>query len=241
MKHKPVIYRILSILFLIEPLIKVLYFKVVTNFDLSVILTNLSERGNFREVFDFWLVFPIAGLMLLRVRKWTYFVFLGLLGYLFFSIMTYEEFTWPYNSSSPLFYHYLIVFLSIAAFTYFLIPSVREPFFDRRLRWWENKPRYKTLIPGQITDGKMNFPTEILDISQTGAFIKDSEHLNLGEIFFLECEFQGVHLSLAFEVISKHMVSRQIGFGIQFRPSSILQKVKIYKFIQRLKSSGTLS
>ncbi len=240
MKHKPVIYRILSVLFLIEPLIKVLYFKIITDFDLSIILSNLSERGNFREVFDFWLVFPIAGLMLIRVRKWTYFAFLALLGYLFFSIMTYEQFTWPYNSDSPLFYHYLIVFLSIAAFTYFLIPAVREPFFNRKLRWWENKPRYKALIPGKVKTAKTTFDTELMDISQTGAFLKDSELLILGDVYQLDCEYEGIMLNIPFEVVSKHMVSRQVGFGIQFKPQSLFQKIRVFKLIKKLRSNGNL-
>ena len=103
MKYKPLVFRILSVFFMIEPLIKVLYFKALTHFDFSQIFDNLFSHHSLRDIFDFWLVFPLAGLMLLRLRKWTYFGFLALIGYLFFSIMTYERYTWPYNSSSPLF------------------------------------------------------------------------------------------------------------------------------------------
>lgn len=236
MKNKPLIYRILSVFFLVEPLIKILYFKAVTQFDFSQIFANLLSRHSVREIFDFWLVFPIAGLMLVRVRKWSYFGFLGLLAYLFFSIMTYERFTWPYNSSSPLVYHYVVVFFSIAIFTYFLIPQVREPFFNRKVRWWETKPRYKASIPGKVTGKNVTFETQILDMSVTGAFLRDSDYLVLGETFTLECEYQDISFSAPVEVVSKHMVNKQIGYGVHFKPRSILQKLRIYNLVQRLKT-----
>ncbi len=237
MKHKPLIFKILSVFFIVEPLIKILYFKALTHFDFSQIFSNLMARHSAREVFDFWLVFPLAGLMLIKVRKWSYFGFLALLGYLFFSIMTYERFTWPYNSSSPLLYHYLVVFFSIAIFTYFLVPQVREPFFNRRVRWWETKPRYKTLIPGKVSGSKLTFETEILDISVTGAFLKDSDLLVLGERYNLECEYMGMNLQIPFEVISKHLIAKQVGYGIHFRPSSIFQKIRLHKLVQRLRKN----
>jgi hypothetical protein len=237
MKYKPLVFRILSIFFMIEPLIKVLYFKALTHFDFNQIFDNLFSHHSLRDIFDFWLVFPLAGLMLLRLRKWTYFGFLALIGYLFFSIMTYERYTWPYNSSSPLFYHYGVVFFAIAIFTYFLIPEVREPFFNRKLRWWETKPRYQALIPGTLSVRNLTFETQILDISVTGAFVKDSDLLVLGDTYQLQFEYQGISIQVPVEVVSKHMINKQIGYGIHFRPLSIVQKLRIYKTVQRLRKS----
>jgi hypothetical protein len=135
MKNKPFIFTLLSVLCLIKSLIKVLYFKVSTQFDFLVIFASLLARDSFREVVDFWLIFPIAGPLILKLRPWTYFALLGVLLYINYNIFTYERYTWPYNSDSPFFYNYAVALLSVAVFVYFLSPTVRQPFFDRRVRW----------------------------------------------------------------------------------------------------------
>lgn len=134
MKNKPLIYTILSILCLIEPAIKILYFKAITQFDFAVILANLQARNTFMEVVDFWLIFPIAGLLVTRLRKWTYFAFIAVLAYINYNIFTYEKYTWPYNSDSPFFYNYVVSFLSVAVLVYFMTPKVRTQFFNKRIR-----------------------------------------------------------------------------------------------------------
>ena len=77
-------------------------------------------------------------------------------------------------------------------------------------------------------------------MSVTGAFLRDSDLLVLGEKFILNCDFQGISVSLPVEVISKHFVQKQIGYGVQFKPESIVQKLRLYKIVQRLKSTGQL-
>ena len=137
MRNKPLIFQLLSALFFFEPAIKILYFKASTHFGFITVFENVLSRNSFRDVFDFWIVFPLAGVMLWKLRKWTYFAFLATMSYLVFSILTYEKYTWPYNSDKPLFYHYFIIALTLMTIAYFLAPNVRAPFFNRNLRWWE--------------------------------------------------------------------------------------------------------
>ena len=181
MKEKPLIFKILLILFLIEPIIKIFYFKALTEFDYYVILSNLLSRTGLRDIFDFWLVFPIAGIALIKLRKWSYFIFISMMIYTIFSLMTYEKYTWPYNSETPFSYHYFIVGISIVSLILFLFPSIREPFFNKRLRWWETKTRFKTNIPCKIISSKGTFETKILNLSQSGAFLKDAYNFRSGE------------------------------------------------------------
>lgn len=236
MRNKPLIFQLLSVLFLLEPAIKILYFKASTHFDFTTIFANVMARSGFREVFDFWIVFPIAGLMLWKLRKWTYFAFLSVMTYLIFSIFTYEKYTWPYNSDSPLFYHYFIIVITLLTVGYFLVPDVRAPFFNRKLRWWETKPRYKTLIPAKITGNKITFQSEIINISQTGAFLVDSNHLSPGDVVSLTFESEGLLMEIPVKVVSRHVISSTPGIGVQFFPTSLSQKIQMFRLISRIRN-----
>ncbi len=237
MKNKPLIFTILSILCFIEPAIKILYFKAMTGFDFLVIFANLKARNSFIEVIDFWLIFPIAGLLITKLRKWSYFSFMGILAYIIYNILTYEKYTWPYNSDSPFLYHYLVALTSTAVFLYFLSPKAREPFFDRRVRWWEPKTRYNVQITCKLHSSHVVFPSEILNISQTGAFILGSKYTKVGDKLLMEFNFLGQHITVPVEVMNEHSINNLAGFGVRFKFSTLAQSIRMGKVISILKKS----
>src|SRR5690606_15636441 len=96
-----------------------------------------------------------------------------------FKIFSYEKYTWPYNSDSPFLYNYVIALTAVAVFLYFLSPTVRETFFDRRVRWWETKARYNVLIPCWIQSGGDEIQTDILNISHSGAFVAERDGIKI--------------------------------------------------------------
>ncbi len=226
----------LSIFFLLEPAIKILYFKAATHFDFYTIFENVLSRHSFREIFDFWIVFPVAGVMLWKLRKWTYFAFLAVMSYLIFSILTYEKYTWPYNTDKPLLYHYFVIAITLLTIAYFLAPTVRAPFFNRNLRWWESKPRYRITIPAKVTGNKITFQTEIINISQTGAFLKDNNLLAPGDVISLSFESEGLMMEVPVKVISRHVIADTPGYGVQFFPTSISQKFQMVRLISRIRT-----
>jgi hypothetical protein len=237
MKQKPLLFTILSILCLIEPLIKLFYFKALTHFDFSVIFANLMARTSFMEIFDFWLVFPLAGVALLKIRKWSYFIFLALLAYVIYSFVTYEAYTWPYNSETPFFYNQVVVVMAVVIFVSFLIPQVRRPFFDKRIRWWEPKTRYIVNIPCRVQGKNIVFPSEIMDISKTGAFLRESSYFNIGDELNIEFKYLGMNFNLPVQVMGQHVSRGQAGFGVRFLFISLRQNLTIAKFISSLKGS----
>jgi hypothetical protein len=240
MKNKPFIFTLLSVLCVIEPLIKVLYFKAATHFDFAIIFANLKARNTFFEVFDFWLVFPIAGLLIMKLRKWTYFAFLSLLSYIMYNITTYERYTWPYNSETPFFYNYFVVAMSASVFLYFLLPKTREPFFDRRVRWWESQQRHTVHINCKVHGPHLTFPGQILNISQTGAFLGESPYLKTGERLVLEFNFLGQVIEIPVEVIHHTNVKGQFGYGVQFKYRNFTQSLRMAKVMNVLKKSSAL-
>jgi hypothetical protein len=238
MKNKPLIFTLISILCLIEPIIKILYFKAITHFDFMIIMTNLITRDSARDVFDFWLVYPLAGLLLFKLRRWTYFAFMSLLVYIIYNILTYEKYTWPYNSDSPFMYHYMIVIMASMVFMTFLLPAVREPFFDQRVRWWEPQTRYLVGINCSLKNDSLIFPSEIINISLTGAFLKDSSYFKVGDKLDLEFNFLGNDITLPVMVIHKHSILGRHGYGVKFNFTSFKQNVKVAKIINLIKQSN---
>lgn len=237
MKTKPLIFSILSILCFIEPVIKVLYFKVATHFDFMVIIANLQARNTFMEVFDFWLVFPIAGILIMKLRKWTYFAFMSVLAYIMYNISTYEKYTWPYNSETPFLYNYVVVAASAIVFVFFLFPKVREPFFDRRVRWWEPHSRYAVNITCRVHGMHLTFPSQILNISQTGAFLQESPYLKVGDKLHLEFCFFGQMIDVPVEVVHRSQIRNKSGYGVRFISKNVSSNLKIAKLINIIKRS----
>ena len=213
MKHKPFIFSLLSILCFVEPMIKILYFKAATDFDFLVIISNLLARNTFREVIDFWLVFPIAGLLILKLRRLTYFAFMGVLLYIVHNIVTYEKYTWPYNSDQPFIYNKIV---AMGVFVYFLSPKARQPFFDRRVRWWEPKIRYTVNLNCKLDNGHLCFPSSIMNLSQTGAFISYSPYIKVGDKIQLEFNFLSNVISIPMEIMNEHDILGEKGFGVRF-------------------------
>lgn len=237
MKNKPFVFIVLSFLCLIEPAIKVLYFKAITHFDFVVIFANLKARNSFVEVFDFWLAFPIAGILIMKLRRWTYFAFMTVLAYIIYNISTYEKYTWPYNSDSPFMYNYVVALMSVAVFVSFLFPQLRRPFFDRRIRWWEPQIRYNVQISCKLHSAFLTYSSEILNISKTGAFLKDSVYLKEGERLMMEFNFLGQTIEVPVEVIRQHSDSNLRGYGVKFAFKSFAQSVRMAKVVGVLKSS----
>lgn len=240
MKNKPFIFTLLSILCFIEPAIKVLYFKAITNFDFLVIFANLKARNTFMEVFDFWLVFPLAGMFIFKLRRWTYFAFMSVLGYVIYNIATYEKYTWPYNSDTPFMYNYVVAGLSLVVFTYFLFPQARKPFFDRRVRWWEPKTRYNVSFACKLHSRTLTFNSQILNISETGAFLQDSPYMKVGDQLGMEFNFLGQLITLPVEIVHRSASNGHAGFGVKFNFRTFSQSIRVMRVIRVIRNSHAI-
>ena len=100
MKTKPIPFSSITLFCLFEPVAKLVYFKTTTHFPWDTILSNLMSRDTMSDVFNFWLIFPLAGLTLLKIRAWSYVLFLSLMVFNVYSLVSYEAYTWPYNERS---------------------------------------------------------------------------------------------------------------------------------------------
>lgn len=239
MKTKPIFFKIICCLFLIEPLVKLAYFKITTDFSLTLILSNSLARNSFIDIFSFWLAFPLAGLCLIKLRNWTYFIFLYLLIFNSYVILTYERYTWPYNSDAPFLYNYMLSVVAIIIMATFLLPVIREPFFNDKLRWWETRKRFKLQIPGSIFDDIESSDVWIENMSYTGVLLKTTSKLEIGEEVILSWKYEGFTLSMPVKIVRQHD-SEGVTFGGHFHDLSFQAKIELYRFILYLeKLNGT--
>jgi CheY-like chemotaxis protein len=239
---KPLPIRVVSTIQLLDPLIKILILKISTGFSFLTVIDNISKINGIKSIFDFWLLFPLAGLALLSVRKWSYFAFLALQGYAVFSFLTYEKYSAPYFSEVPLISTQLIMLFNILIIIYFLFPQVRRPFFDRRIRGWENELRYPVEIPCEL-QSKTNKDVEtceILNISKSGAFIITPSKLEDGESLELNFSFYSFDFKLVGTVMTESVYNRAQGYGIQFNFIQYGDKQNMRKLIKALSTLNSV-
>lgn len=70
---------------------------------------------------------------------------------------------------------------------YLVAREVRVPYFFPRIRWWESDPRYKLRVQVKLTrEGQPELEGEIMDLSQSGCFVKTHSYFNFEESIKLD-------------------------------------------------------
>lgn len=236
MKNRPLIFILIAFAHIVEPLIKVLYFKATTPFTFATIVSNISQIHTPREIFEFWFLFPIGGLALLGVKRWSYPVFVGVQLYSIYSHMTYEKYTWPYVSEVPFVSSLVLLFVNALIIIYFAFPDVRRPFFDRSVRWWETRTRYNLRIPMTFT---FNNPSklidcEILNISQSGIFMNYKGAIDIDSEITMNINYKDYNITLKGIVKSQHSYENERGLGIKFKFQNIWENLYMRKIVKQV-------
>jgi hypothetical protein len=131
MKERPLLITVVAFMHILEPLFKIFYFQTKTNFDLSIILSNVTtfEAIGLKGLIDFWLIFPLAGIALLSVKKYAWYFFVTTQAYSIVTHLTYESFSWPYFSEVPFFSSVLLILTNLFLIVYVSVPEIRMLFF----------------------------------------------------------------------------------------------------------------
>lgn len=243
MKNKPILFQILCLLMFMEPLFKILSFKLSTGFAWQTIIENILQMEGLKNIFEFWILFPLGGLALIRIRKWSYLLFIAVQLYSLITILTYKSYQWPYISERPLISTIFVLILNLGLIFYFLLPDIRRPFFDKKERWWEPKTRYSCTIPCAINFGsdKAIFNCHIHNISQTGMFLSGPIELMLQNKISIDFKILDEYFSFKGEVVSRHSVDGIDGHGVKINLRGIKDYFAIRKLITHLKLNATRS
>lgn len=236
MYKKPLLFIILACAHLLEPLIKVIYFKATTSFSFGTVISNIAQIQTTREIFDFWFLFPIGGLALISVKKWSYPIFVSVQAYSIYAHLTYEKYTWPYISEVPFASSLALLFMNVLIIAYFALPDVRRIFFDKSMRWWETRKRYAIRIPVSFhLDGlRQTFNCHLLNISQTGAFINSNLDLEQDANIIMTISYKRLKIKVRCIVKSRHSFQDEQGLGIKFKFSNIWENLHIRKIVKEI-------
>lgn len=221
---------------LLEPLIKILTLKLSTTFDFMTIFNNVTTSDSYKALFDFWFLFPLGGLALLSVRKFSYFFFLGVQIYSIINYFMYEPYSWPYLQKDPHLFSTIILLLNIGVIIYFLLPESRRPFFDPKVRGWEKGPRFKFNLPCRVFIGKKPKAdeAELVDISNSGACICFGSDQNIGENIKVELSFYHLNFALNAKIVVHHEELRKNCYGISFNMIQYGDRKNLKKLIHAL-------
>lgn len=236
MKNRPLLFILIAFWHILEPVIKIAYFKATTPFALGQILDNITHISTAKELFEFWFLFPIGGLALIGVKRWSYPVFVGVQAYSIWSHLTYQKFTWPYVSEVPFFSSLILLMVNVCIIIYFALPDVRRPFFDRKLRWWETPARIVMRIPCTISieNPEHLHDCEILNISRTGAFINYKGVIEDNAVIHLKLLWGETAMELSAIKVSSHSFDREHGIGVHFKFKNIWEDMAMRKLVKEL-------
>ncbi len=236
MRRRPWALVILSGLHFVAPLGNIIFNAIILNRNvMNYFVYAMSPQYFTRNWFLF--VCPIAaGLAIYACKKWSFYVYALSITALFYFSYTNSMTKFDSIGLLPIIFVYLV---NIVVVTYFLIPAVRNVYFDRRMRWWELQSRYKTdfkcnwreLSSTEMIQGKVG------NFSENGLFLKSDIHPKDNEKVHIEIPFnQGVHLTFCGEAIM-HQRADAIGFGVKFEHTRESRK-QAQDLVAHLESKG---
>ncbi len=240
MENKPWPLLILAFFHFIEPLTKIVFYSFYWHISPFEFVRVVIEHngGSMITNFEFFLLFPVAGLALFAVKKWSYFVFLAVQAWVFIVNVPYLIELYQTNQAWLLLSFIGFGLLNIAMVTYLLLPAVRIAYLDPRIRWWEAKPRYSAHIPCEI-DGKIQ--STVRNISQSGVFITADIDLpidsDINLEFILNAAPTTFDIKSRAKVVYKFMVDGHEGYGARFTELSPDNKRLMKSMIKHLEKS----
>jgi len=214
-----------------------MYFKVNTGLAFETILSNIFQMGHTLKLLEFWFLFPVAGLALLSVKKWGYPIFVGIQVFSIWQHLTYDSYTWPYVTKNPHFFSLIILSVNVMVILYFLLPDVRRVFFEKELRWWEQRMRFNVPIQVCFSKGDPDklFDAKVLNISHSGAFMAYTPRtIEVGDLIRVVINFGAESLELESNVVSRHKFRGTEGVGIKFNYQNIWEKLAMGRIIKQV-------
>ncbi|OFZ52948.1 MAG: hypothetical protein A2428_10555 [Bdellovibrionales bacterium RIFOXYC1_FULL_54_43] len=233
MKARPWPIIVLTILYLLGPVFSILVASYLMHMSPLKYFSLWLPRASYWSTLSTFCLYPIAGIAIYLMKPWSYALFIAIT-----ALTTYQDYTaWrahPAVMGFPVLFGLTLINVAIVA--YFALPSVRTPFFNRRLRWWESKPRYKMEIPAALESALGQTKCTLMNLSLGGAFVKSAKTLDINAKTNLR--FAVFNQTILVEARPVHRRSRGTrGYGLEFvhTPES---KQAIGRIVQGLALAG---
>lgn len=215
MKHKPWPLVVLAIAHFVAPIFNIIGSSYMMGLPVMKYLALFIENRGASGLLSLLGMMPLAGYAIYAIKPWSYPLFLSIVGWEFYSnYKSYKEFTAYFNMPMFIFSYTL----SIGLVSYFLVPAVRRYYFNRRLRWWESRPRYATNINATVELEGNTIDCTIKDLSRGGAFIEIKSQMIQNTEVKLEFNRDKHHFILTSRVVHRlHYEDDTVaGYGLEF-------------------------
>jgi hypothetical protein len=212
----------------------------------NIIMNSFRSGRTLENTWNFWLYTlpkplffayvvlpPIAGFFIYICRRWSYWSYVACLGFIFLANV--YGFWTSVNWMN--FVTLLVVLLAdVLAVAYFVVPSVRQIYFDPRMRWWETAPRYVFNIHG-FMGSHSGF---VKNISEGGAFVESQSSYPEGSVVEVTWSFEGESFVVPGKVVYQRKQGPSVfGYGVRFDHTPQTQK-GMRLLITRLEKEGKL-
>jgi len=220
MKKRPLSIRILATLFLLSPiglLIELMYlYEIPIAYWTKVFYFEFWTW----QIFAFVILTPLTGLLILTARKWAFMALVA------FTILILVNNAAVWLSGLAMKGTAWRVTLTAGILALVLIELRKEfyaPYFNPRLRWWEQAHRYATdkirLLVEESETRSPLFEASSFDVSDSGVYVVSENEVKIGDVFALEIMLPGDKSdTVSAEVVWIHggNDSNPKGFGCRF-------------------------
>lgn len=236
--EKPTVVKVLALFLFLEPLIKIIYFQITTQFSFIQILDNISKINHPWEFFEFWLLYPLGGLALLSKWSWSFLLFIGVQLLSVFLNLSYEPYTWPYIQSSPHISSVLLLLINFLIIYYFFSKQGRQHFLSKKGFQLRGAARYPFIQESNLRfdEYEKNEKVMMQDLSLTGTFITTKHSLFLDDRVELSFPSPVGPIDLEAQVVNK----RGDGYGLRFIYTSFSQKKLVKAIIKQLSTKDKI-
>ncbi|MCK5072491.1 MAG: PilZ domain-containing protein [Bacteriovoracaceae bacterium] len=229
----PILVKIIIVMLLVEPLMKIMYLWLITGYHLDKVFDNIIRIPFGINFMEFWFVFPLSGVLLLLFRKFLFFIFIMIQMYSILAHLSYQKFTWPYVSETPHVSSVILLILNILLVIYLLSSDEKKRFFDMTKAWWRQSPRYDVDWKCEIVlkDGSKS-EAKVKNISLSGALVADTGHASVQDNFAILIQKDGSLLHLDATVVNHQKSKEGQWVGVNFVSLSRHQKVLLKNVIK---------
>lgn len=242
MKRKPWALIFLAVIHLLAPVGNIFINSSLMKIPATEYFQALFLKVNFIHAIVFLLIPVLMSISIYACRHWSYKAYIGLMmiPFIYSFISWLEAPTMLTGLVLAVFYAF-----NISLVSYFLLPAIRQIYFDPKLRWWETKPRYAVEFKSDVKFDTQSIPSVIKNFSVGGLYMETSDKIPDTATVDISFEFQGEHYTVRGQPVF-YKSSEPAGYGIKFitelgadrKIASLIEKLKISSTVVNARSLG---
>lgn len=229
MFHRPWPIVVIAVFHILAPIFNLFLSSSLLGVDVSEYLSLQMRRDPM--FLPVWMLLPVAcGISLLTFRKWSYYLFLAFM----LVVLTYtlrQRMLFPHRV--PFLTFMGLQFINLSVIAYFISPSVKTIFLNKKIRWWQQKPRYEVPLAADVTLDDQSVPAVIQNISEGGLYLTAS--LNLVPNKHIQIKFKYDNQEYDLNGLIVHIEKQSAGVLFNLNGG---QKRSLKKLCRDFKSKG---